>query len=122
MEQLDAVAVGKKAGMEIAPVMIYGDDVTHLVSEEGVAYLYKAQSLEERRLAVSAISGVSPLGGIANADDIAELRRNGLVGFPEDIGVNPSEASRTLLAAHSMESLVEWSGGLYEPPAKFKSR
>ncbi|MDO5372022.1 MAG: malonate decarboxylase subunit alpha [Corynebacterium glutamicum] len=122
VEQLDAVAVGKKAGMEIAPVMIYGDDVTHLVSEEGVAYLYKAQSLEERRLAVSAISGVSPLGGIANADDIAELRRNGLVGFPEDIGVNPSEASRTLLAAHSMESLVEWSGGLYEPPAKFKSR
>lgn len=122
VEQLDAVAVGKKAGMEIAPVMIYGDDVTHLVSEEGVAYLYKAQSLEERRLAVSAISGVSPLGGIADADDIAELRRNGLVGFPEDIGVNPSEASRTLLAAHSMESLVEWSGGLYEPPAKFKSR
>lgn len=122
VEQLDAVAVGKKAGMEIAPVMIYGDDVTHLVSEEGVAYLYKAQSLEERRLAVSAISGVSPLGGIANADDIAELRRNGLVGSPEDIGVNPSEASRTLLAAHSMESLVEWSGGLYEPPAKFKSR
>ncbi|WP_211439798.1 malonate decarboxylase subunit alpha [Corynebacterium glutamicum] len=122
VEQLDAVAVGKKAGMEIAPVMIYGDDVTHLVSEEGVAYLYRAQSLEERRLAVSAISGVSPLGGIANADDIAELRRNGLVGFPEDIGVNPSEASRTLLAAHSMESLVEWSGGLYEPPAKFKSR
>ncbi|BAU94660.1 malonate decarboxylase subunit alpha [Corynebacterium suranareeae] len=122
VEQLDAVAVGKKAGMEIAPVMIYGDDVTHLVSEEGVAYLYKAQSLEERRMAVSAISGVSPLGGIANADDIAELRRNGLVGFPEDIGVNPSEASRTLLAAHSMESLVEWSGGLYEPPAKFKSR
>lgn len=122
VEQLDAVAVGKNAGMDVAPIMVYGDDVTHLVSEEGVAYLYKTQSLEERRKAVSAIAGVTPLGRTSNPEDVAELRRNGIVAFPEDIGVNPSEASRTLLAAHSIESLVEWSGGLYEPPAKFRSR
>lgn len=122
VEQLDAVAVGKNAGMDVAPIMVYGDDVTHLVSEEGVAYLYKTQSLDERRKAVSAIAGVTPLGRTSNPEDVAELRRNGIVAFPEDIGVNPSEASRTLLAAHSIESLVEWSGGLYEPPAKFRSR
>ena len=31
--------------MPVPPVMIYGDDVTHVVTEEGVAYLYKAPSL-----------------------------------------------------------------------------
>ena len=35
VETLDAVEVGKKAGMPIAPVMIYGDDVSHVVTEEG---------------------------------------------------------------------------------------
>jgi hypothetical protein len=37
---LDAVEVGKKAGMPIALVMIYGDDVSHVVTEEGVDYLW----------------------------------------------------------------------------------
>ena len=45
---LDALAVGKKAHMPVAPVMIYGDDGTHVVTEEGIAYLYKAEGLEER--------------------------------------------------------------------------
>src|SRR5271168_1088709 len=39
VETLDAVQVGKQAGMPIAPVMIYGDDATHVVPEEGIAYL-----------------------------------------------------------------------------------
>src|ERR1700757_229536 len=34
VETLDAVQVGKKAGMPIAPVMIYGDDISHVVTEE----------------------------------------------------------------------------------------
>ena len=48
VEILDAVAVGRKAGMPLAPVMIYGDDVSHVVTEEGIAYLYKAEGQEER--------------------------------------------------------------------------
>ncbi len=39
VEALDAIAVGEKSGMPIAPIMIYGDDVTHVVTEEGIAYL-----------------------------------------------------------------------------------
>jgi malonate decarboxylase alpha subunit len=35
---LDAVEVGKKAGMPITPFMIYGDDVSHVMTEEGIAY------------------------------------------------------------------------------------
>jgi malonate decarboxylase alpha subunit len=35
---LDAVEVGKKACMPITSIMIYGDDVSHVVTEEGIAY------------------------------------------------------------------------------------
>ena len=62
VETLDAVEVGKQAGMPLPPVMIYGDDVSHVVTEEGVAYLYKAHSLADRRAALAAVAGVTPVG------------------------------------------------------------
>jgi malonate decarboxylase alpha subunit len=121
VETLDAVEVGKKAGMPIAPVMIYGDDVTHVVTEEGIAYLYKTQGIEERRRALAAVAGVSPIGLRAKHEETAELRQRGIVAYPEDLGVQRLQANRSLLAARSMEDLVAWSGGLYQPPAKFRS-
>jgi len=121
VEILDAVEVGKKAGMPIAPIMIYGQDVSHVVTEEGIAYLYKTEGVEERRRALAAVAGISPVGLKAKANDTAELRRRGIVAFPEDIGVYRLQAKRSLLAARSMEDLVAWSGGLYQPPAKFRS-
>jgi malonate decarboxylase alpha subunit len=121
VETLDAVEVGKKAGMPIAPIMIYGDDVSHVVTEEGIAYLYKAQGIEERRRALAAVAGVSPVGLRAKPKETAELRQKGIVAYPEDIGVRRLQANRSLLAARSMEDLVAWSGGLYNVPAKFRS-
>jgi malonate decarboxylase alpha subunit len=121
VETLDAVEVGKKAGMPIAPIMIYGQDVSHVVTEEGIAYLYKTEGVEERRRALAAVAGISPVGLKAKANETAELRRRGIVAFPEDIGVHRLQAKRSLLAARSMEDLVAWSGGLYQPPAKFRS-
>jgi malonate decarboxylase alpha subunit len=121
VESLDAVQVGKEAGMPIAPVMIYGDDVSHVVTEEGIAYLYRASSLEERRAALAAVAGVTPLGLRQDHGRREELRRAGLVALPEDLGVRRVEARRSLLAAKSIEELVAWSGGLYRPPAKFRS-
>ena len=121
VETLDAVAVGRKSSMPIAPVMIYGDDVTHVVTEEGIAYLYKAEGTEERRNALAAIAGVSPIGLRAKPGQIATLRQKGVVALPEDLGVHRNQATRSLLAARSMEDLVAWSGGLYKPPAKFRS-
>jgi len=121
VETLDAVAVGRKSSMPIAPVMIYGDDVTHVVTEEGIAYLYKAEGTEERRNALAAIAGVSPIGLRAKPGQIATLRQKGVVALPEDLGVHRKRATRSLLAARSMEDLVAWSGGLYKPPAKFRS-
>jgi malonate decarboxylase alpha subunit len=121
VETLDAVAVGQKAGMPIAPIMIYGDDVSHVVTEEGIAYLYKAEGQEERRRALAAVAGVSPIGLKAKPSETAALRKRGIVAYPEDIGVQRLQANRSLLAARSMEDLVAWSGGLYTPPPRFKS-
>jgi malonate decarboxylase alpha subunit len=121
VETLDAVGVGEKAGMPIAPVMIYGDDVSHVVTEEGIAYLYKAEGQEERRRALAAIAGVSPIGLRAKPSETAALRKKGVVAYPDDIGVQRLQANRSLLAARSMEDLVAWSGGLYTPPPRFKS-
>jgi len=121
VETLDAVQVGKQAGMPIAPIMIYGDDVSHVVTEEGVAYLYKAEGQEERRRALAAVAGVSPVGLKAVASETAALRARGVVAYPEDIGVQRLQAKRSLLAARGMQDLVAWSGGLYSPPARFRS-
>ncbi len=121
VESLDAVRVGKMSGMPIAPVMIYGDDVTHVVTEEGIAYLYKAQGQQERRDALAAVAGVTPVGQRVNAQRVQQLRERGLVAFASDLDVSPLQAKRSLLAARSIEDLVAWSGGLYEPPARFRS-
>lgn len=121
VESLDAVEVGRKAGMPIAPVMIYGDDISHVVTEEGIAYLYKTEGLEERRRALAAVAGISPIGRRAQPKETAELRRRGIVAYPEDIGVQRAQARRSLLAARSMEDLAAWSGGLYKVPAQFRS-
>jgi len=121
VETLDAVNVGKKAGLPIAPVMIYGDDVSHVVTEEGIAYLYKTEGIEERRRALAAVAGGSPVGLTAKPKETEELRKRGIVAYPEDIGVQRLQANRSLLAARSMEDLVAWSGGLYKVPVRFRS-
>ena len=121
VESLDAVKVGKDSGFPIAPIMIYGDDVTHVVTEEGIACLYKSSSLEERRAALAAVAGVSPVGLKSDPKRVEKLRRDGIVAFPEDLHVSRNDAKRSLLAARSVEDLVAWSGNLYKPPAQFRS-
>ncbi|MDA5107930.1 malonate decarboxylase subunit alpha [Brevibacillus thermoruber] len=121
VESLDALHVGQEAGLATSPVMIYGEDVTHVVTEEGIAYLYRANSLEERRQAIAAIAGVTPIGLEHDSTRTEQLRRDGLIAFPEDLGIRRTDAKRSLLAAKSVEDLVDWSGGLYEPPARFRS-
>jgi malonate decarboxylase alpha subunit len=121
VESLDAVEVGRNSGMPIAPVMIYGDDVSHVVTEEGIAYLYKTQGAEERRAAVAAIAGATPVGLRSDAGRTASLRARGVIAYPQDLGVSRMAAKRSLLAARSIEDLVAWSDGLYKPPAVFRS-
>ncbi|UYZ01601.1 malonate decarboxylase subunit alpha [Peribacillus frigoritolerans] len=121
VESLDAIKVKEDTGLAIAPVMIYGDDVTHVVTEEGIAYLYKVDSMEKRREAIAAVAGVTPVGLTHDPKKTDSLRREGLIALPEDLNIRRSDAKRSLLAAKSIEEIVQWSDGLYEPPAKFIS-
>lgn len=120
VEQLDAVEVGKQAGFAEAPVMIYGEDVTHLITEIGLAYVYMGRTQQERREIIAAVAGDTPVGHTITDRRIHELRDEGKVMFPEDLGIDRSEATRERLAAKNMREITEWSHGLYKTPAKFK--
>ncbi|MEK4424841.1 malonate decarboxylase subunit alpha [Solibacillus sp. FSL K6-1523] len=121
VERLDAIDVKKQANLAVAPVMIYSQDITHIVTEEGIAYLYKTDSPAERREMIASIAGVTPLGMEHDVKRTQSLRDRGLVAMPEDLNILRGEANRSLLAAKNIDELVQWSGGLYEPPAKFRS-
>lgn len=121
VESLDAINVKDAAELATAPVMIYGEDVTHIVTEEGIAYLYKAENMEQRREMIAAIGGVTSIGMKQDPKKTKQLRNNGLVAFPEDLNIRRTDAKRSLLAAKNVEELVEWSDNLYNPPSKFRS-
>ncbi len=121
VERLDAWELKEKAGLSLPPVMIYGDDLTHIVTEEGIAYLHKCRSLEERRAAIRAVAGYTKVGLKADPEETRALRADGIVKTPEDLGIDPARANRSLLAAKNVRDLVKWSGGLYQPPGKFKN-
>ena len=121
VDHLDAEEVQKEAKLANVPIMIYSEDTTHIVTEEGIAYLYKTDSMAERQAAIEAIAGVTPVGLRSNPKQLADLRRRGIVALPEDLGVQRGQAKRSLLAAQNMDDLVKWYDGLYNPPAKFRS-
>lgn len=87
----------------------------------GVAYLHKCRSLEERRAAIRAVAGYTKVGLKADPEETRALRADGIVKTPEDLGIDPARANRSLLAAKNVRDLVKWSGGLYQPPGKFKN-
>ena len=121
VDQLDAVALKKNANLDLEPIMIYSDDLTHIVSEVGIAYLHKCHNMEERMNAIRAVAGKTEVGKLEDPEITKKLRKEGIVKLPEDFGIDPSQATRDLLAAKNMKDLVDWSGGLYNPPAKFRN-
>ena len=70
---------------------------------------------------VAAVAGITETGLGADPETVRRLRQENKVAFPEDLGIARTEAKRSLLAAGSIAELVEWSGGLYNPPARFRS-
>ena len=121
VEQLDALALADKLKLELAPVMIYGDDVTHIVTEEGIANLLLCRSAAEREQAIRGVAGYTEVGRARDRAMVQRLRERGVIRRPEDLGIDPLDADRSMLAAHSIKDLVRWSGGLYAPPSKFRN-
>ncbi|MGB7401357.1 MAG: malonate decarboxylase subunit alpha [Arcobacter sp.] len=121
VEKLDAIELAKNSNMALPPVMIYSEDVTHIVTEEGIANLLLCENMKEREEAIKAVAGYTPMGLSRDKKMAKALRDRGVVRYAEDLGVNKLQASRNLLAARSIKDLVRASGGLYEPPKKFRN-
>ncbi len=121
VEELDAWQLQHSMGAELPPIMIHGDDVSHIVTEEGIANLLLCRTPEEREQAIRGVAGFTPVGMARDKAMVENLRDRGIVRRPEDLGINPRQASRGLLAARSVKDLVRWSGGLYAPPSRFRN-
>ena len=121
VERLDAWTLQEQAGMELPPIMIYGEDVTHILTEEGVANLLLVRTEEEREQAVRGVAGYTPVGLARDRRMVENLRDRGVIRRPQDLGIDPRDATRNLLAARSMRDLVRASGGLYQPPKRFRN-
>ncbi|ALU89946.1 malonate decarboxylase subunit alpha [Herbaspirillum rubrisubalbicans] len=121
VEKLDAWQLGEQAKMPIPPVMIYGDDVTHILTEEGIANLLLCRTEEEREQAIRGVAGYTAVGMGRDKRMVENLRDRGIIRRAEDLGIDKRMATRDLLAAKNMKDLVRASGGLYNPPKRFRN-
>jgi malonate decarboxylase alpha subunit len=121
VETLDAWQLAETSGMALPPIMIYGEDVTHVLTEEGIANLLLCRTDEEREQAIRGVSGYTPVGLARDRRMVENLRDRGVIRRAVDLGIDARDASRNLLAARSMRDLVRASGGLYQPPKKFRN-
>ncbi|WP_369348402.1 malonate decarboxylase subunit alpha [Stenotrophomonas sp. JAG2] len=121
VDRLDAWDLAERAKMPLPPVMIYGDDVTHVLTEEGIANLLLCRSPEEREQAIRGVAGYTAVGLGRDRAMVENLRDRGIIRRPDDLGIRTRDASRDLLAARSVKDLVRWSGGLYNPPKRFRN-
>ncbi len=121
VERLDAWELAATANMELPPVMIYGEDMTHIITEEGIANLLLCTTPQEREQAIRGVAGYTPVGMARDKRMVENLRDRGIIRRPEDMGIRKRDATRDLLAARSIKDLVHASGGLYEPPKQFRN-
>ena len=89
VDKLDAWELMKRAGLNVPPVMIYGDAITQIVTEKGIAHLHKCATLQEREAAIKAVAGDTDLGKEAKPEETAELKLRRIVQTPEDSGSTP---------------------------------
>ena len=121
VERLDALDLAETLGLDLAPVMVYADDTTHIVTEEGIANLLLCRDAGEREQAIRGVAGYTEIGRGRDRAAVERLRARGVIRRPEDLGIDPLDADRSLLAARSIKDLVHWSGGLYAPPGRFRN-
>jgi malonate decarboxylase alpha subunit len=121
VERLDALALAETLKLDLAPVMVYGDDVTHIVTEEGIANLLLCRDRDEREQAIRGVAGYTEVGRARDRRMVERLRERGVIRRPADLGIDPLDADRSLLAARSIKDLMRASHGLYRPPSRFRN-
>ncbi len=90
VERLDAWTLQEQAGMALPPIMIYGEDVTHILTEEGIANLLLCRSDEEREQAIRGVAGYTAVGLARDRRMVENLRDRGVIRRPQDLGIDPS--------------------------------
>ncbi|HON56289.1 MAG TPA: malonate decarboxylase subunit alpha, partial [bacterium] len=121
LEELDAMSLYKEGLFDAPPIMIAHNQMTHIVTEKGIAYLDRCANLKERMDAIKAIAGDTPVGRKENKKQTEILRKAGKVKYPKDLGIDEKEATRKLLVAQSLEDIVKISKGLYEIPSSISA-
>src|SRR5205085_2038244 len=121
VERLDAWELAEQSKMPLPPIMIYGEDVTHILTEEGIANLLLCRTDEEREQAIRGVAGYTPVGLGRDKRMVENLRDRGIIQRPEDLGIDKRLATRDLLPAKHMKDLVRASHGLYKPPRQFRN-
>jgi len=121
VERLAALDLAEKLDLDLAPVMVYSDDVSHIVTEEGIANLLLCRGKDEREQAIRGVAGYTEIGRGRDKAMVERLRERKVIQRPEDLGIDPLDADRSLLAAHSIKDLMRASGGLYRPPSRFRN-
>jgi len=116
VDELYAIELYKKGLFEVPPVMISGDQVTHIVTEQGIAYLDRCDDLKTRMEAIAGVAGDTPVGKQVTQRTINRLRESKIIQTPADLGISKNEAKKDLLAAKNMDDLVKISKGLYKKP------
>jgi hypothetical protein len=105
VEKLDAWEMAATAKMALPPVMVYGDDVSHIVTEEGIANLLLCRSAAEREQAIRGVAGYTAVGLARDRSVVENLRDRGIISRPEDLDIDKRVATRDLLAAPSDQGL-----------------
>jgi len=121
VEKLDALELAAKLKLDLAPVMVYADDVTHIVTEEGIANLLLCRDADDYEQAIRGVAGYTEIGRARDKKMVERLRERKVIQRPEDLGIDPLDADRRLLAARSIKDIVRSSGGLYRPPSRFRN-
>ena len=67
VERLDALELARELKLDLAPVMVYSDDVTHIVTEEGIANLLLCRNKDEREQAIRGVAGYTEIGRARDA-------------------------------------------------------
>ncbi|SFL76069.1 malonate decarboxylase alpha subunit [Bradyrhizobium sp. NFR13] len=121
VEKLGALELAEKLNLPLAPIMVYADDTTHIVTEEGIANLLLCRDKNEREHAIRGIAGFTEVGRGRDKAMVERLRERKVIQRPEDLGIDPLDANRNILAARSIKDLMLASGGLYRPPNRFRN-
>lgn len=116
VEELDGQQMVRQGLLGSVPIMLYAEDVTHIITELGIAFLLRCRNIDERRAAIRAVAGDTPVGRQAISAETRALRDRQVVLTPSDLGIRQEEATKDRLAARDLLDLVRISGGLYQPP------